>query len=139
MVTLTRLGAMASLGRSGGGSMVMVGWLVRSGGPGRRGETLRLGEGRTILGQGPGSALRIAGDAAIDAEHAEFSIEGGEFVVVPREGPIAVEGQNVERRHNLSDGETIAIGNSLFVFKSASAGNLATVAPPSRGAARRPG
>jgi pSer/pThr/pTyr-binding forkhead associated (FHA) protein len=89
-----------------------------------------------VLGQGPGCAIRVAGDAAIAAEHAEFSIEGGEFVVVPREGRINVEGQGVERRHNLSDGETIAIGNSLFVFKCASSGNLATVAPPS---ARRSG
>ena len=118
--------------RSGSGVRgVQAGWLVRSGGPGRRGETLKLGEGRTLLGQGPGCTIRIAGDAAIAAEHAEFSIEGGEFVVVPREGRINVEGQGVERRHNLSDGETIAIGNSLFVFKCASAGNLATVAPPS--------
>lgn len=126
--------------RAGGGARgVQVGWLVRSGGPGRRGETLRLGEGRTLLGQGPSCTLRISGDAAIAAEHAEFSIENGEFVIVPREGGVSVEGQNVERRHNLSDGETIAIGNSLFVFKSASSGNLSTVAPPSRGDARRSG
>jgi hypothetical protein len=126
--------------RAGGGARgVAVGWLVRTGGPGTRGETLRLGEGATLIGQSPDCALRILGDPGVAAEHAEFSLARGEFTVVAREGAVSVEGTRITERHILADGETVAIGGGLFVFKSASAGNLsrpATAAPPS--AAARP-
>src|SRR6185295_14974770 len=37
--------------KSRGGALgILVGWLVRAGGSGRRGETLRLGDGRTVIG-----------------------------------------------------------------------------------------
>ena len=112
--------------RTGSGSRgIVVGWLVRTGGPGTRGETLRLtGEGSTLIGQAPECALRILGDPGISAEHAEISAARGEFTVTPREGAVTVEGNRVADRHTLSDGETIGMGNGLFVFKSASAGNL---------------
>ena len=126
--------------RSGGAARgVFVGWLVRSGGPGTRGETLRLGSAPTLMGRAPDCALRLI-DAAVAAEHAEFSIEGGQFVVAPKEGIVSVEGQRVERRHILTDGETIAVGDTLFIFKSASAGNLTraiSTAPPAAAARRR--
>src|SRR5439155_443242 len=52
--------------RSGGGENgVAVGWLVRAGGPGVRGETMRLGDGATMIGQAPSCALRILVDPAV--------------------------------------------------------------------------
>jgi len=112
--------------RSGSGSRgIAVGWLVRTGGPGPRGETLRLGgEGSTLVGQAPECAIRILGDHGVAAEHAEIVLARGEFTILAREGAVTVEGTRINDRHTLSDGETIGIGNGLFVFKSASAGNL---------------
>jgi hypothetical protein len=109
----------------GGSPGIAVGWLVRAGGPGNRGETLRIGDESTLIGQGPGCAIRLAGDPSVAAEHAELSVDAGVFTVVPREGAVSVEGKKVERRHVLSDGESLGIGAGLFVFKCASAGNLA--------------
>jgi hypothetical protein len=103
---------------------IVVGWLVRTGGSGRRGETLRIGETLTQIGQGPNCPIRIAGDPAVAPEHAEISVDGGEFAIAPLGGEVSVEGRPVDRKHPLSDGETIGIGGGLFVFKSASAGNL---------------
>ncbi|HEY4185939.1 MAG TPA: hypothetical protein VGP07_12775 [Polyangia bacterium] len=126
--------------RAGSGARgIVVGWLVRTGGPGTRGETLRLTDGATLIGQAPECAVRILGDPAVAAEHAEVSLARGEFTIVGREGPVTVEGKRIGDRHTLADGETIGIGGGLFVFKSASAGNLSrlSTAPPSRGASPR--
>jgi hypothetical protein len=99
---------------------------------------LRLGPAVTLLGQAPDCGVRLLGDPAVAAEHAELSVEGGEFAVTPREGPVKVEGARLERRHVLADGETLAIGGGLFVFKSASAGNLVRPATAPQDRARRP-
>jgi hypothetical protein len=103
---------------------VAVGWLVRAGGPGRRGETLRLTPPRVVIGQGTRSTLRIVGDARLADEHAEISILGGEFVVAPLGGALSVEGKPVLGKRTLSDGETIELGGGLYVFKAARAGSL---------------
>ncbi|MEP6651881.1 MAG: FHA domain-containing protein [Myxococcales bacterium] len=124
--------------RSGRGTTgVAVGWLVRTGGPGPRGETLRLANGQTLIGQAADCQLRILGDPGVAAKHCRFSVEDGQFMVAPIEGSISIEGVRAERGQALSDGETIALGGGLFVFKCASAGNLArpTIAP-SRGRQR---
>jgi hypothetical protein len=113
-----------ALRSSGGTRGIAVGWLVRAGGPGPRGETLRLGPTRTSMGRGPECAIRIPEDPEVAANHAEFSINHGEFFVAPLEGDVDVEGTQVEGRRVLIDGETLAIGGGLFVFKSARAGNL---------------
>lgn len=111
--------------RSAGGTRgIMVGWLVRTGGPGARGETLRLGSDRTLVGRSAECAIRLMDDPTVAASHAEFFIDRGEFVVAPLEGAIAVEGNQVVQRRSLTDGETVAIGGGLFVVKSARAGNL---------------
>lgn len=125
--------------RNGGGSGVAVGWLVRAGGPGVRGETLPLPGPSALIGQAPSCALRILVDPAVAEEHAELSVEGGDFAVTPRDGSVTVEGARIERRHILSDGETIGIGTGLFIFKSVRAGNLSS-APAVRDAhaPRRP-
>jgi hypothetical protein len=106
---------------------VSVGWLVRAGGPGRRGETLRLGADRTVIGRAPGCAIRILADPAVAPEHAEISLEDGEFSIEPLSGGVKVEGQSVGQRHPLTDGETIDLGSGIYVFKTASVGNLANV------------
>jgi hypothetical protein len=104
---------------------VSVGWLVRAGGPGQRGETLRLEGTRVVLGQAPASGVRILGDPAVAPEHAEISLEDGEFSIVPRGGGVKVEGQEIRTRQTLVDGETIELGKGIYVFKSASVRNLA--------------
>jgi hypothetical protein len=109
----------------GGAEGILVGWLVRTGGAGRRGETLRVGDKRTLIGQENTCQIRLHGDPAVAAEHAEITIDGGAYVIAPMDGEVTVEGARIERRAVLSDGDTIGIGGSLFVFKSASAGNLA--------------
>ncbi|HXI60884.1 MAG TPA: FHA domain-containing protein [Polyangia bacterium] len=126
--------------RAGSGSHgILVGWLVRTGGPGRRGETLRIsGEGRCVVGQAPGCAIRITGDGTIAPEHAVFTIEGSAFVIAPLGGSLSVEGATVPERHVLSDGETIGLGAGLFIFKSASAGNLSSGNVGPRSARRAP-
>jgi hypothetical protein len=110
---------------------IVVGWLVRAGGAGRRGETLRLGDGRTVIGLSGSCAIRLSQDHTVAAEHAEITLEGGEFAIAPIGGPVTVEGAAVDKRCPLTDGETIGIGDGLFIFKSASAGNLST--EPGRG------
>ncbi|MES1207869.1 MAG: FHA domain-containing protein [Pseudomonadota bacterium] len=126
--------------RSGGAARgILVGWLVRAGGPGTRGETLRIGDKGAVMGRAPDCLIRVTGDPTVAAEHAEFSIDQGQFAVAPKEGVVSVEGKKVEWRHMLTDGETIAIGEGLFVFKSASAGNLTRAAsePPAATTAPR--
>jgi hypothetical protein len=116
---------------------ISVGWLVRAGGPGRKGETLRLPADRTVVGQGAGCGLRITGDPALAPEHAEISIEAGEFSIAPLGGAVKIEGQAVRERQALVDGETIDMGAGIYVFKSASIDNLASVRSASRSQARR--
>jgi hypothetical protein len=116
---------------------VSVGWLVRAGGPGRRGETLRLDAERTVIGQAPGCAIRIVGDSALAPEHAEISIEDGEFSIAPLGGAVKIEGQSVGARQTLVDGETIDLGGGIYVFKSASVGKLAGLRADGRSLARR--
>ncbi len=106
---------------------VAVGWLVRAGGPGRRGETLRLAAERTVIGGGATCSLRITDDPALAPEHAEIVSTDEEFAIAPLGGAVRIEGQPVARRQTLVDGETIDLGGGMYVFKSASVGNLATV------------
>jgi hypothetical protein len=98
---------------------VAVAWLVRAGGAGRRGETLRLAGGRNVLGRAEGCAVRLEGDPAIADEHAEIVSAAGEFVIAPLKGAVSVETKRLTARHTLSDGETLELGSGVFVFKSA--------------------
>jgi hypothetical protein len=120
---------------------IVVGWLVRSAGAGRRGETLRIGEGRTLLGVASECHIQIAGDPGVAPRHAEIRAENGDFIVVPVGGAISVEGTPVAGRHILSDGETLQVGKGLLVFKSATVGNLVNrpASRPGPGALRRTG
>ena len=115
---------------------VAVGWLVRAGGPGRRGETLRLAAERTVIGCTVACAVRIIDDPAMAPEHAEIVADDEEFAIAPLGGAVRIEGQPVTRRQALVDGETINLGSGMYVFKCASVGNLATVRG-TKGAIRR--
>jgi hypothetical protein len=106
----------------GGTEAILVGWLVRSGGPGRRGETLRLAEGRNVVGSAPGCSVRIAGDPKVTDQHAEIQRRNDAFVIAPLGGAVRVEGNPIDGRTPLTDGETIEVGSSFLVFKSASVG-----------------
>ncbi len=113
---------------------IVVGWLVRAGGAGRRGETLRLGDAAHGHRSRRGVAqIRLSQDHTVAAEHAEITLDGGEFAIAPLGGPVTVEGSAVDKRCPLTDGETIGIGDGLFIFKSASAGNLSSEPSSGRG------
>jgi len=99
---------------------VCVGWLVRAGGPGRRGETLKLGNERNVIGQGAACGIQITGDPAVAPAHAAISMENGEFSIEPVGGPVKVEGETVSARRALVDGETIELGGGIYVYKVAS-------------------
>jgi hypothetical protein len=99
---------------------VSVGWLVVAGGPGRRGETLRLGEERTIVGRGTGCEIQLGNDPSVAPAHATIWAESGEFSIEPIGGAVKVEGEEVIEKRTLVDGETIEIGRGKYVFKSAS-------------------
>jgi hypothetical protein len=114
---------------------VCVGWLVRAGGPGRRGETLKLGNERTVIGQGSACGIQISADPAIASAHAAISMEGGEFSIEPVGGSVKVEGEAVSGRRILVDGETIELGGGIYVYKVAGVLNLSSA----RGAGRSPG
>jgi hypothetical protein len=103
---------------------VCVGWLVRAGGSGRRGETLKLGNERTVIGQGLACGIQISGDPTIASTHAAISMEGGEFSIEPVGGPVKVEGETVSARRTLVDGETIELGGGIYVYKVAGVFNL---------------
>ena len=103
---------------------VCVGWLVRAGGPGRRGETLKLGNERTVIGQGSACGIQISADPAIASAHAAISMESGEFSIEPVGGSVKVEGETVSGRRTLVDGETIELGGGIYVYKVAGVLNL---------------
>ena len=117
-------------------SDVSVGWLVRTGGPGRRGETLRLGSERTVLGSGSSCDIQLAGDPAVASTHAAISLEGGEYSVEPVGGAVRLEGETVSDRKPLVDGETLEIGSGFFVFKAASLLSLNSARSIGRGVRR---
>lgn len=101
-----------------------VGWLVRAQGPGRRGQTLRLSDGRTLIGRDPGCQVKLTDDPSVALQHAEINASNDHFVIRPLTGPTTVEGAAVTNERVLLDGDTIGIGGGLYVFKSAAAGNL---------------
>ena len=112
--------------RTRGGALgIVVGWLVRAGGSGRRGETLRLGDGRTLIGL----AARLR-DPPVAGSHRRGRARRGHARgrrVLDRAARRPGHRRGRARRRApalLTDGETIGIGDGLFIFKSASAGNL---------------
>jgi len=100
------------------GEGVAVGWLVRAGGPGRRGETLPLEGETTLIGRDSKCSLSVSQDAQLAPQHATVVASEGVFVIRPVEGQVLVEGEIVEGEHRLADGETVELGAGAYVFKS---------------------
>jgi hypothetical protein len=106
------------------GSSLAVAWLVRAAGPGKRGETLALRASRAVLGRGTGCDLILGADARVADQHAAISEVRGEFAIEPLGGAIKVEKASIQVRHPLSDGDTIEMGESRYIFKCVTTGNL---------------
>ena len=106
-------------------SSLAVGWLVRAAGQGKRGETLRWAGGRAVLGRAQACELRMDTDTQIAQQHAAISERRGSFYIEPMQGTIKVETKQVTGRQPLGDGDTIEIGQSRYVFKCVSSGNVA--------------
>ena len=106
------------------GSSLAVAWLVRATGPGQRGETLALQASRAVLGRGLGCDLVIGADVQVAEQHAAISEVRGEFAIEPLGGATKVEDVPVAGRHPLGDGDTIEIGESRYIFKCVTTGNL---------------
>jgi hypothetical protein len=119
------------------GSSLAVAWLVRAAGPGKRGETLGLRASRAVLGRGTSCDLLLGGDAQVAEQHAAISDVHGEFAIEPLGGPIKVEDAPIEARHALGDGDTIEIGDSRYVFKCVTTGNLGKSNPRLKRGSRR--
>ena len=110
--------------RAQGGASLAVAWLVRAAGPGPRGETLRVAAGRAVLGRGPSCEICLDRDNQVAEQHAAISESRGEFAIEPLQGPVKIEDQAASSSRSLGDGDTIEIGQSRFVFKCVTAGNL---------------
>jgi len=110
--------------RGQGGASLAVAWLVRAAGPGPRGETLRVVAGRAVLGRSASCEIRLDRDNQVAEQHAAISESRGEFAIEPLQGPVKIEDQAASSRQSLGDGDTIEIGQSRFVFKCVTTGNL---------------
>lgn len=99
------------------GAEVVVGWLVRAAGPGKRGETLRLARPRTVIGTGAACQLRIE-DRYLGPEHLAITETGGAFGVQVLQGAVKVEGQTLSGERPLVDGETLEFGQGQYIFKA---------------------
>lgn len=75
-----------------------------------------------MVGSAPGCSVRIAVDAKVADEHAEIQRRDNDFVITPLRGQVRVEGDPIDGRAPLTDGETIELGSTFLVFKSASVG-----------------
>ena len=110
--------------RGQAGASLAVAWLVRAAGPGQRGETFRVAAGRAVLGRGANCEIRIDVDNQVAEQHAALSETRGEFAIEPLQGRVKVEDMAAPSRQPLGDGDTIEIGESRFVFKCVTTGNL---------------
>ncbi|MBN2573009.1 MAG: FHA domain-containing protein [Deltaproteobacteria bacterium] len=124
-VALEIQAALRNESRNSAGKSLTVGWLVRATGPGLRGETLRLPGGRVVLGRAPDCQVRLDTDSQIAQQHAMIGEKRGSFHIEPMQGVIKVETKPVSGRVALGDGDTIEIGQSRYVFKCVSSGNVA--------------
>jgi hypothetical protein len=106
-----------------------VGWLVRTSGQGKHGQTLRLPEVRTVIGRGAECQIRLDGDPQVADQHAVISERRGAFFIEPMQGSIKVETKPVTGKQPLGDGDTIELGQGRYVFKCVSAGHVSHSRP----------
>jgi hypothetical protein len=123
-VALEIQAALRNESRNSAGKSLAVGWLVRAAGQGKRGETLRLPGGRVVVGRAPDCQIRMEADTQIAQQHVEIVERRGVFSIQPLQGALKVETKSVSGRVPLGDGDTIEIGQSRFVFKCVSSGNV---------------
>jgi hypothetical protein len=107
------------LRRGDGHGAIRVAWLVRSAGPGLRGETLLVPTPRAVLGSRSDCEVQLASIGAAP-RHLEIAESAGTFVVRPIDGgALRVEDTAVTGERPLVDGETLEIGKAQFVFLTA--------------------
>jgi hypothetical protein len=87
---------------------------VRVAGPGQPGESIVVG-GTSTLG-GPGADIPLGDDRAAD-NHAEISIEDNDVTIVPLDGKVEVDGEEATGPTPVGDGQTLALGRSLYVVR----------------------
>jgi hypothetical protein len=104
--------------RSERGEPVIVGWLIRAGGPGRRGQTLPVNRVGTVIGRDANCEVSLGEDPQIVSRHAIIVEQAGVFVIRPLDGHVRVEAEAVPTERGLVDGDTIELGAGAFVFKS---------------------
>jgi hypothetical protein len=122
--------ALRSESRNSASNSMTVGWLVRAAGLGRRGETLRLPNGRAVVGRGPDCQVRLDVDTNIAPQHAAIVERRGAFYIEPMQGTLKLETKPVTGRVPLNDGDTIEMGLGRYVFKCVSSGNVGQSRPP---------
>jgi hypothetical protein len=77
-----------------------------------------------VVGRGTGCDLVLGGDPQVAEQHAAISDTRGEFAIEPLGGPIKIEDARIEARQPVGDGDTIEVGQSRYVFKCVTTGNL---------------
>jgi hypothetical protein len=92
------------------------GWLVRVGENGRAGAVYAVHEGKSFIGSGADSEIRIT-DGGLARQHAYLVITEMCTIVDLGNGP-AMTVNNIETvKSVLIDGDIIGLGNSLFKIK----------------------
>jgi hypothetical protein len=89
-------------------------WLVRVAGPGAVGEALII-PGSSVLG-GQSADVNLGDDRAAD-RHAEITLEGNDALIGPVDGKVEVDGDELEEAGPIADGQTVAMGRSLYVVR----------------------
>jgi hypothetical protein len=89
-------------------------WLARVAGPGQPGQALVIG-GSSVIG-GPGADVPLGDDRAAE-QHAEITIEGNDALITPLDGKVEIDGVEAAAATPLLDGQTLALGRSLFVVR----------------------
>ena len=97
----------------------VVGWLVCTEGQ-ERGRDYRIRSGRNFVGRSYKMDISIHDDHAVSRDNhcsIVFDPVHGDFIIVPGEGTITyINGQPLTEPKHFEDGDTIGIGDSVFIF-----------------------
>ena len=86
--------------------------------------TFNLGEGTNRTRLPFRSAFFPLQDKQVAEQHAAISESRGQFAIEPLQGSVKIEDKAASSRQPLGDRDTIEIGESRFVFKCVTTGNL---------------
>jgi hypothetical protein len=99
----------------------IVGWLI-SYSLDPMGIDYRIYEGNNTIGRNPGNDMTIAGDSSISGHHGTILFKKGRYYL---KDEMAANGSYVNdnelevgQPHEIFDGDTLRLGNSVFKFKS---------------------